>query len=233
MVYAFYGFLFGFLIPYLSRRFQKFMPATPAYAIYRIFRPNKSVSCAKKNRNPRYKPLIKKYFYRSLVWALISAALSYAVFYRFGSYNIVWYLTFFYILLLLTEVDYKMFLLPDILTVPLIITGFLYSVIVGDWVNPASSSFGAAAGYVIPVTASLFIVWKNKDAFGGGDIKLLTGVGAWLGLNNIVYVILLSCATFAIYALLTKKRAGAFGPAIVFATIIVAFFTNSITIILN
>ena len=36
MSYIFWGFLFGVLIPYMARRFAKFMPATAAYALYRL-----------------------------------------------------------------------------------------------------------------------------------------------------------------------------------------------------
>ena len=48
MPYIFIGFAFGFAIPYLARRFSKFMPATFACALYRIFRPNKTVSKEKR-----------------------------------------------------------------------------------------------------------------------------------------------------------------------------------------
>ena len=44
MIYAAYGLVFGLFIPYLARRFSKFMPATPAYALYRILKPVRSVS---------------------------------------------------------------------------------------------------------------------------------------------------------------------------------------------
>ena len=57
MTYILIGFLFGFTIPYLARRFAKFMPATLAYAIYRIFHINKTVSKSKKQKNPKYKKL--------------------------------------------------------------------------------------------------------------------------------------------------------------------------------
>ena len=46
MFYTILGFLLGFSIPYISRRFAKFMPATFAYALYRIFTPNKKPSTA-------------------------------------------------------------------------------------------------------------------------------------------------------------------------------------------
>ena len=127
MIYAFYGFVFGLLIPYLARRFAKFMPATPAYAIYRILRPVKVVPFAKRATNPVYGKLMNKYRMRSIGWGIVAAAISYLAAERFSDIYIVWYLSLIWTLLLLTEIDNRMFLLPDILTVPLLIAGFVFA----------------------------------------------------------------------------------------------------------
>ena len=60
---------------------------------------------------------------------------------------------------------------------------------------------------------------------GGGDIKLLAALGAWFGLGVVPYLILLSSAVFAIISLIKKQRAGAFGPSIVIAAIVLVFFS--------
>ena len=181
MSYIFWGFLFGVLIPYMARRFAKFMPATAAYALYRLLWPVKTVSDERKRANPAYQKLMSAYVMRSLGYGIITAAISYAAYWQFGAAHLWWYL---------------------------------------------ESSIGAAAGYVLPVLASLFLVWKHKDVFGGGDIKLLSAAGAWLGVELLLYVILLSCLVFGIYALIRRQRAGAFGPAIAISAIIVAFCFN-------
>ena len=115
-------------------------------------------------------------------------------------------------------------LLPDILTVPLLIAGFAYSVFVSQWVIPAESVLGAVTGYMLPVVASAFLVWKNKDAFGGGDIKLLAALGAWLGMELVIYTMILASVLFVLYALARRMRVGAFGPAITIAAIMIAFY---------
>lgn len=223
MVYALWGFLFGLLIPYMARRFAKFMPATAAYALYRLVWPVKTVSAEKKRRNPRYQELMSAYGMRSLMFALATAVTSYAVFWRFGELHIWWILAFVWVLLLLVEIDYKSMFLPDILTFPLLLAGYAGAVLSGFWIGPAESAVGAFIGYALPVVASLFLVWKSKDVFGGGDIKLLSAVGGWLGVEPLIYVILLSCALFGIQLLIVRRRAGAFGPAIAISAIIVAF----------
>lgn len=65
---------------------------------------------------------------------------------------------------------------------------------------------------------------ENKDAFGGGDIKLLAALGAWLGFEKLLYVIVVSAVLFILYAAIKRQRSGAYGPAIAIAGIIVAFY---------
>lgn len=224
MIYAAYGLVFGLFIPYLARCFSKFMPATPAYALYRILKPVRSVSRAKRVGNPEYRRLMTRYRMRSIGWGIVAAAISYLAAERFSDVYIVWYLGLIWTLLLLTEIDNRMMLLPDILTVPLLIAGFAYSVFVSQWVIPAESVLGAVTGYMLPVVASAFLVWKNKDAFGGGDIKLLAALGAWLGMELVIYTMILASVLFVLYALARRMRVGAFGPAITIAAIMIAFY---------
>ena len=218
MLYALFGFLFGFAVPYMARRFGKFMPATFAYALIQLLKPEKLII------NKRTLPKLKAYFWRSFMYGLVTAALSYMVVWRFGE-GLVWGpLLFVWILVLLSEIDYRIYLLPDILTVPLLLLGFAFVAFGGGWIGVSQSASGALAGYFLPVLASLFIVWKHRDAFGGGDIKLLAGIGSWLGVDGVLWVILLSCLLFCVYALIFGRRQGAFGPAISISAIIIAFW---------
>ena len=223
MFYVLSGFVFGCLIPYIARRFAKFMPATFAYALVEIFRAGKRLSSAKR-QDERYAKLKNKFLWRSFVWGIVTATLSAAALWRFGANGICWYLFFIWSLLLMTEIDWRMFLLPDILTVPLLIVGFVCASFVADWTFAADSALGAAVGYFMPVLATLLLVWKDKDMFGGGDIKLLAAIGAWFGVEKLIYTILLSVVFFVLYAVLWKKHSGAYGPAAAVAAIVVAFY---------
>jgi prepilin signal peptidase PulO-like enzyme (type II secretory pathway) len=230
MYYALLGFIFGFLIPYMARRFAKFMPATPAYAIYRLIWPVKTVSKQKRSLSTKYHKLIKKYIMRSIGWAIVSGALSAGIYFCFLEPYRNWLLFLILTLLLLYEIDERMFLLPDILTIPLLIggfayTAFAYTISTEYTLTPIQISvLGAIAGYILPTIASLFLIKKHPDCFGGGDIKLLAALGAWLGLESVPLLILLSSAIFAIISIIKKQRAGAFGPSIVIAAIILVFF---------
>lgn len=230
MTYILIGFIFGFSIPYLARRFSKFMPATLAYALYRIFSINKVVSKTKRRSNHKYRQLQSKYFMRSLGWGITTAAITFLASQALLPSETPWIVFFIIILFILMEIDKRMFLLPDLLTIPLLIGGFTYASFAGELLGyntvdaVQNSALGAIFGYFLPVIASLFLIKKHPDVFGGGDIKLLSAVGAWLGFVNIPVVILLSCGIFAINCFIKKQRQGAFGPSIVLSTLIVLFF---------
>jgi len=231
MSYIIVGFILGFIIPYLARRFAKIMLETPtfAYALYRIVRVPKKVSRQKRKSNRKYMQLYNRYFMRSLGWGIVSAALFFLISITTPSQEAPWLAFFIIILLVLTEIDKRIQYLPDILTSPLLITGFAYAafagLILGENIEESTqnSALGAIFGYLIPVIASLLLIKKHPDNMGGGDIKILAAIGAWLGLINIPYVILLACIIFAVSCFISKQRTGAFGPSIVLAALLILF----------
>ncbi|MBR5598424.1 MAG: prepilin peptidase [Alphaproteobacteria bacterium] len=229
MFYALLGFILGCFIPYTARRFAKFMPATLAYALYRIFKPNKTVSKQKKQNNSKYIKLRNRYFMRSLGWGIITSSILFLNYLSSAPKDTAWISFFIVILLILMEIDNRIMYLPDILTSPLLIGGFAYSsfagFILGDTIEAttANSALGAIFGYMIPVVSSLIMIKKYPNNLGGGDIKILAGIGAWLGISNIPVVILLSCLVFAISCFINKQKQGAFGPSIVISALIILF----------
>ncbi len=216
MIYVLSAFVFGLFVPYTARRFAKFMPASFAFALWQIVKP--SVNAKKILKSPLY----RSYLLRSLMSALLTATLSYLFLHCFGTENLWWKLTFLWILLLLSEIDLRTFLLPDILTVPLLILGFFAAAWNCGFTIAPDSALGAAAGYFLPSLAALFLVWKNRDAFGGGDIKLLAAIGAWMGLELLLYTVLLASLGQLAILLLRRRQAAAFGPALAFSAIIIA-----------
>lgn len=62
MIYAVYGFVFGLLIPYISRRFAKFMPATMAYALVSLCKFSKKVTSEKWEKSLTYTKLRREFF---------------------------------------------------------------------------------------------------------------------------------------------------------------------------
>lgn len=230
MSYIIYGFLFGCFIPYLARRIGKQMPATLGNVLLNIFVPTHYMPWQKLKENKKYTELFRRYLMRSLGWGIFTAAATIFFVLNFNLYFRWWHIVFLWLSLLLVETDKRFTLLPDLLTVPLLILGFAYAVFAvrsGSWLSneflsyTQNSAIGAVLGYLMPVAASLFILWKYPEAFGGGDIKLLAAIGAWVGLEKIAYIILGSCIIFATNCLINHRRDGPFGPAIIYAALIV------------
>ena len=59
--------------------------------------------------------------------------------------------------------------------------------------------------------------------FGGGDLKMITALGAWLGLMGLNYTIIISFLLFIVLNALPVQRKGAYGPALGLASLIVFF----------
>ena len=233
MAYIISGFLFGLLIPYIARRIGKQIPAPMGLIWLKIFMPTHYMPWTKLKTNEAYMELFKRYVMRSIGWGIFCAAATFLFALNFDAVFTWWYIVFLWILLLLVEVDKRFMLLPDVLTLPLLILGFLYAAQNGFWLlipepnfvpAPINSALGACAGLLMPLIASLFVVWKHPEAFGDGDIKLLAAIGAWIGFAGVPLVLLGACAFFGAGWLINRRRTGPFGPAIVYATLIYVVF---------
>ena len=82
--------------------------------------------------------------------------------------------------------------LPDDLTYPLLWGGLVVAAL--GWTIPLSAAvWGAVAGYVpLWLIASGFALLMKRPGMGGGDLKLLAALGAWLGWQAILPIILLA-----------------------------------------
>ena len=110
-------------------------------------------------------------------------------------------LTWFLITLTLIDLDYK--LLPDSLTLSLMWLGLLLALFefAGQplFTDLRSSVIGAAAGYLsLWSVYQLFKLATGKEGMGYGDFKLLAALGAWLGWQLLLPVIVLSAAVGSI-----------------------------------
>ena len=92
-------------------------------------------------------------------------------------------------LLTLAWIDLRTLLLPDILTLPLIVAGLALTALdspdnLADHALAAALAWAALAGL-----AAAYRHLRGHDGLGGGDAKLLAAAGAWLGLTPLPWII--------------------------------------------
>lgn len=216
MLFIFCAFVFGFCIPYMARRFNKFMPATFAGALVELCRREKKVKAIRKNK------LYKKFMWRSFMCGVVNALIVGCGIYFTTSISPAFLTLYICLLFLMAEIDFRSMLLPDILTIPLLLIGLFVACFGLSNMQMEDSVVGAMVGYFLPVLVCLLIVWYKKDAFGGGDIKLLSALGAWLGVESLLNVIALASILGIVYAIVKRKSSLAFGPMIAIAGIVMA-----------
>ncbi|WP_447556487.1 prepilin peptidase [Vreelandella sp. EE22] len=101
-------------------------------------------------------------------------------------------------LLALAVIDFRTFLLPDALTLPLLWLGFLYQLLFQSFMLE-SAVIGAMAGYLSLWTFYwLFKLVTGKEGMGYGDFKLLAALGAWLGWAFLPLLLVLSAGIGAL-----------------------------------
>lgn len=95
-----------------------------------------------------------------------------------------------WVLLVLGWIDVEHMMLPDVLTLPLLLAG-LGATLLLDAPDVADHALGAVLGYVaFRAVAAGYRAWRGRDGLGGGDAKLLAAAGAWLGWQALPWVVL-------------------------------------------
>jgi len=151
-------------------------------------------------------------------------------------------LVFTWLLIALTMIDFDTQFLPDQLTYPLLWLGLLVSLSNPVWaegaapLSPADSIIGATAGYLSLWTVYwTFKLLTGKEGMGYGDFKLFAALGAWLGWQMLLPIILFASAVGAVIgiAIMIRQRRGkdtpiAFGPFLAIAGWLAMIFGHEV-----
>jgi len=129
-------------------------------------------------------------------------------------------------LLALGWIDIRRWLLPDALTLPLVIAG-LAAAAAFDPEQLTDRALGAALGYLgLRAVALLYRALRRREGLGHGDAKLLAASGAWVGAMALPQVVF-GAAVAALIAAAGLRLAGVplsagsalpFGPFLALAT---------------
>tara|TARA_Y100000746_G_C15333299_1_gene378668 strand:- start:46 stop:846 length:801 start_codon:yes stop_codon:yes gene_type:complete len=146
------------------------------------------------------------------------------------------------VLLVLAILDFKYFWLPQFFTLGGLLVGIASSLLIDLFNDFYHLSYliysitGALLGFILFYLLSYIgeRIYK-KPVMGGGDLKLIALLGAWLGIKGLLISIWLSfifAGIFVIFGLILKKikrnQRIPFGVFLAFSGLIVWFFGNEI-----
>ena len=138
------------------------------------------------------------------------------------------------LLIIISFIDLRERIIPDVLSVPFIIIGFAFSFFLRN-INPLDSLLGILAGggsllLIAIVGSKLF----KKEAMGGGDIKLAAMLGAFLGWQLTLLSLFLGFfvgSVIGVLIMVTSKNKNdviPFGPFIALGAMISMFWGQAI-----
>ena len=164
------------------------------------------------------------------------ALLAVALFRHFGptpAFGI--YFLFCAALLAIFVIDLHHQIIPDVISLPGIVIGFALSFI-NPMVNWQSAAIGIlTGGGILYLVAAGYYLFTKREGMGGGDIKLLAMIGAFLGWQALPFVLFGSSilgSIIGIFAMLKQKKGGKtvipYGPFLALAAVAYLFFQPEI-----
>jgi leader peptidase (prepilin peptidase)/N-methyltransferase len=164
------------------------------------------------------------------------ALLALALLFKFGfTYALPIYFIFTAALLVIIVIDFYHKIIPDIISLPGIVIGFACS-----FINPVitwqQSGIGLLiGGGVLYAVAAGYYLFTRREGMGGGDIKLLAMIGAFLGWQSLPFVVFGSSilgALVGIGAMAKQKKGGKtmipYGPFLSIAALLYMFYRELI-----
>jgi leader peptidase (prepilin peptidase)/N-methyltransferase len=143
---------------------------------------------------------------------------------------------FLFSLIVVSFIDLKHMILPDVFTLSGIGIGLAGSFLSSqrNWTDSALGVF--FGGGMLWAIAYFYLLLKKQEGMGGGDIKLLAWIGAVLGVQAIPFVVLFASVTGSLAGLVaaTRSKEGLktaipFGPFLSFGAVAYVFFGQAVT----
>ncbi len=178
---------------------------------------------------------------RYLVVEALSGLLAAALYYQFGL-GLAFFTACVFVaaLIVVSFIDLDVRIVPDAISLPGIAIGVIISLIAKYWVDDPSevipTPFSAVAGIFAGGGFLFAVAWMYQrltgiDGMGGGDIKLLAMIGAFLGWQSIPFTIFLASLAGSVIGLGVMLVTGAgrrlalpFAPFLCFGATLHLFF---------
>ncbi|OPX38939.1 MAG: prepilin peptidase, partial [Desulfobacteraceae bacterium 4484_190.2] len=139
-------------------------------------------------------------------------------------------------LVTISFIDLDHQIIPDVLSIPGIAAGLAVAFIPGNvsWFDSIIGIIGG--GGALFLVGLIYEKLTGKQGMGGGDVKLLAMIGAWMGWRSLPFVLLVSSLTGAIIGSVFLLAAGKgyrvkipFGPFLSLGALFYIFFGPQLT----
>ncbi|MBW5407570.1 prepilin peptidase [Morganella morganii] len=131
-------------------------------------------------------------------WLYLHCLLSgvFIVFWSDGQAVHILFLTLLFLcLVMLFHIDNAVFYLPDKLVFPVLWGGLLFQNEV-QLITVSSALYGVIGGFFLLWFVAEGYAWRRKKSgLGGGDIKLFSATGAWVGAEQLALLLMLACVS--------------------------------------
>lgn len=167
---------------------------------------------------------------------LLTGCTAMVLLYHFGlSPSLAVYALFAGALIVITFIDIDHQIIPDVISLPGIVVGIVFSAI-GYGVPLVDSLIGAAlGGGLLYLVAVGYHAWTGREGMGGGDIKLLAMIGAFLGWRGVLVTLILGSFSGALIGIALILARGAdsrlpipFGPFLALGATCAMFFGDAL-----
>jgi leader peptidase (prepilin peptidase)/N-methyltransferase len=167
---------------------------------------------------------------RIIIQSSIIILLTFLIYY----FSLSWELLLYFVLscgfILLIFIDHEHYLLPDMITLPLLWLGLLANTF-GLFVSTEQSIWGAIAAYLSLYSVSrIFKYIRGIEGLGRGDCKLFAVFGAWWGIHTLLPILLVASLTGSLVGMskifLNRQNLVAhipFGPYLILGAVLTNF----------
>jgi leader peptidase (prepilin peptidase) / N-methyltransferase len=183
--------------------------------------------------------------FRYFTVELLMASLAVLLLYQFGL-GLAFVLAFVFVaaLIVISFIDLDVRIVPDVVSLPGIVIGLLFSLVghylIRDPLNVVPSPVGALMGALAGGGFLLAVAWiyekfTGVEGMGGGDIKLLAMIGAFLGWPSIPLTLFFSSLGGSVIGLsimlakgVDRRYALPFAPFLCLGALVYLFFGREI-----
>ena len=176
---------------------------------------------------------------------LLMASLATLLFYQFGL-GLAFVVGFVFVaaLIAISFIDLDVRIVPDVISLPGIVVGVLFSIIghyvISDPLDIVPTPLGALLGVLVGGGFLLTVAWiyerfTGVEGMGGGDIKLLAMIGAFLGWSSIPLTLFFSSLGGSVIGLsimlakgVDRRYALPFAPFLCLGALVYLFFGREI-----